>query len=131
MRFIATGLFALVLLTGCAPYKYQAAPISPLALAHTLQARSLDDPDLRSWMQQAAEYQPSSWPLQTWELNALTLATFYFNPDLDVARANAAAAETPTRTAAMKPNPPVSVGPCDQPSSQGPSTIALKCSLPS
>ena len=57
MRFIATGLFALALLTGCAPYKYQAAPISPLVLAHTLQARSLDDPDLQSWMKQAAEYQ--------------------------------------------------------------------------
>jgi outer membrane protein, heavy metal efflux system len=130
MRFIATGLFALVLLTGCAPYKYQAAPISPLALAHTLQARSLDDPDLRSWMQQAAEYQPSSWPLQTWELNALTLATFYFNPDLDVARANAAAAEAAISTAAMKPNPSVSVGPGYESGSQGPFTMAFNFSLP-
>ena len=130
MRFIATGLFALVLLTGCAPYKYQAAPISPLVLAQTLQARSLDDPDLRSWMKQAAEYQPPSWPLQTWDLNALTLATFYFNPDLDVARAKAAAADAAISTAAMKPNPSVSVGPGYESGSQGPFTMAINFSLP-
>jgi cobalt-zinc-cadmium efflux system outer membrane protein len=130
MKFIATELLALVLLTGCAPYKYQAAPISPLVLAHTLQARSLDDPDLQSWMKQATEYQPPSWPLQTWELNALILATFYFNPDLDVARANAAAADAAISTAAMKPNPSVSVGPGYESGSQGPFTMAFTFSLP-
>jgi outer membrane protein, heavy metal efflux system len=130
MKFIATGVIALVLLTGCAPYKYHAAPISPLVLANTLQARSLDDPDLRSWMKQAAEYQPPAWPLQTWDLNALTLATFYFNPDLDVARANAAAADAAISTAAMKPNPSVSVGPGYESGAQGPFTMALNFSLP-
>ncbi len=130
MRFIATGLFALVLLTGCAPYKYRATPISTLALAHTLQVRSLDDPDLRSWMKEAAEYQPPSWPLQTWDLNPLTLATFYFNPDLDVARANAAAADAAISTAEMKPNPSVSVGPGYESGLQGPFTMAFNFSLP-
>jgi len=130
MRFIATGLFALVLLTGCAPYKYLGAPVSPLVLAHTLQARSLDDHDLRSWMKQAAEYQPPSWPLQTWDLNALTLAAFYFNPELDVARANATAADAAIRTAAMKPNPSVSVGPGYESGPQGPFTMAFNFSLP-
>jgi outer membrane protein TolC len=130
MRFIATGLFALVLLTGCAPYKYQASPISTSALAHTLQARSLDDPDLRSWMKQAAEYEAPSWPLQTWDLNALTLASFYFNPDLDVARAATVAADAAISTAAMKPNPSVSVGPGYESGDQGPFTMALNFSLP-
>lgn len=130
MKIIATGVFALVLVTGCAPYKYHAAPMSPVALAHTLQARSLDDPDLRSWMKQAAEYQPPSWPLQIWDLNALTLAAFYFNPDLDIARAHAAAADAAISTAAMKPNPSVSAGPGFESGPQGPFTMAFNFSLP-
>ncbi len=123
-------LLALVIVTGCARYKYHAAPISPHALATSLQARGLDDPDLRSWMKQAAEYQPSSWPLKTWDLNALTLAAFYFNPDLDVARANAAAADAAIQTAEMKPNPSVSVGPGYESGDQGPLTMAFSFSLP-
>lgn len=130
MKFIATGVFALVLLTGCAPYQYHAAPISPLALAQSLQSRSLGDPDLRSWMNQAANYQPTSWPLKAWDLNALTLAAFYFNPDLDVARANAAAASAAIQTAAMKPNPSASVGPGYESGNQGPLTMAFSFSLP-
>src|SRR5258707_3607823 len=80
-------LLILGLATGCARYKYHAAPISPPALAHGLYNRSLDDPELRAWMQQSAGLQPPSWPLETWDLNSLTLAAYYFNPALDVARA--------------------------------------------
>ncbi len=131
MKHIAAFLLlVVVLVTGCASYKYRAAPISTQALAQSLQARSLDDPDLRSWMEQAADTQPASWPLEAWNLNALTLAAFYFNPDLDVARANAAAAEAAITTAAMKPNPSVSVGPGYESGSQGPLTMAFSFSLP-
>lgn len=101
-------LFALA---GCSIHKYHAAPISPSALAQSLQSRSLDGPDLRLWMRQSADFQPPSWPLETWDLNSLTLAAWYFNPDLDIARANAAAADAAITTAAMKPNPTVGVGP--------------------
>ncbi len=121
---------ALMFATGCAHYKYHAVPISPAALAQSLQVRSLDDPDLRSWMKQAAGYQSSSWPLETWDLNALTLAAFYFNPDLDIARANAAAANAAIKTAGMKPNPSVSVGPGYESGDQGPFTMAFNFSLP-
>jgi outer membrane protein, heavy metal efflux system len=100
------GLFA-----GCAPYKYHAMPISPTAETQSLYSRSLDDPDLRSWMQQSANFLPSSWPLETWDLDSLTLAAYYFNPDLDVARANASLANAAIATASMKPNPSVGVGP--------------------
>jgi outer membrane protein TolC len=62
-------------------------------------------------MKQSAGFQPASWPLEAWGLNSLTLAAYYFNPDLDAARANAASAEATIRTAAMKPNPTVGVGP--------------------
>lgn len=131
MKSIAAyALSALFFLTGCARYKYHAAPISPLAQAASLQARSLDDPDLRAWMKQAADYQPPVWPLKSWGLKDLTLAAFYFNPDLDVARANAEAASAAITTAAMKPNPSVSIGPGYESGDQGPFTMAFSLSLP-
>jgi outer membrane protein, heavy metal efflux system len=131
MKSIAAFLLlAPVLVTGCARYKYHAAPILPAALAQGLYARSLDDPDLQSWMKQAAGYQAPSWPLETWDLNSLTLAAFYFSPDLDVARANAAAANAAIQTAAMKPNPSVGGGPGYESGDQGPFTMAFNFSLP-
>ncbi len=104
-------LAAVGMLSGCAHYKYHPAPLSPPALSQVLEARSLDDPDLRVWMDHSAGFKPSSWPLREWDLNSLTLAAFYFNPDLDVARANAAAADAAITTAAAKPNPSVSFAP--------------------
>jgi cobalt-zinc-cadmium efflux system outer membrane protein len=126
----ALVLLAPMLITGCARYKYHPAPISSAAFAQSLEARSLDDPDLRSWMKQAAGYQSPSWPLETWDLNSLTLAAFYFNPDLDVARANAAAATAAIQTAAMKPNPSVGGGPGYESGNQGPFTMVFNFSLP-
>jgi outer membrane protein TolC len=126
----AVMLLVPLLVTGCARYKYHTAPISPQALATSLEARSLDDPALQSWMKQAAGYQAPSWPLETWDLNSLTLAAFYFNPDLDVARANAAAANAAIQTAAMKPNPSVGGGPGYESGDQGPFTMAFNFSLP-
>ncbi len=108
----STVLLATVgLLSGCAHYKYHPAPLSPPALSQVLEARSLDDSDLRTWMDHSAGFKPSSWPMREWDLNTLTLAAFYFNPDLDVARANAAAADAAITTAAAKPNPSVSFAP--------------------
>lgn len=131
MKFLAASmLLAFVLITGCAPYKYHAVPISPAAQAASLQARTLDDPDLRSWMKQAVGYEPPSWPLESWDLNALTLAAFYFNPDLDVDRANAAEADAAIKTAAMKPNPSIGGGPGYESGGQGPFTMAFNFSLP-
>ncbi len=109
--YAALVFLALASVSGCARYKYHPAPLSPPALAQSLEARSLDDPDLRAWMDHSAGSKPSSWPLQAWDLNSLTLAAFYFNPDLDVARANAAAADAAITTAAAKPNPSVSFAP--------------------
>ena len=104
---IALVLPLLAFASGCAPYKYHPAPIAPPALAAGLEARNLDDPGLRAWMSQAAAFEPPAWPMTAWDLNKLTLAAYYFNTDMDVARANAAVADAAIKTAAMKPNPSV------------------------
>jgi cobalt-zinc-cadmium efflux system outer membrane protein len=131
MKRIAVLLqLSLGLCVGCARYTYHAAPISPPALAQSLYSRSLDDLELRSWMKQSADFQPTSWPLEAWDLNSLTLAAYYFNPDLDVARANVASADAAIRTAAMKPNPFVSVGPGYESDPTSPFIMGFNFDLP-
>lgn len=127
---MALVLPLLALASGCAPYRYRAAPVSPPALAASLEARSLDDPGLRNWMQQAAGFQPSSWPLAAWDMRELTLAAYYFNPIMDVARANAATARAAIKTAAMKPNPSVSADAGYETSSESPYLLGFDFSLP-
>lgn len=131
MKSIAIwALLAAAFLTGCAPYKYHAAPISAAALAHSLYSRNLDDPDLRSWMKQNADLQMAAWPLKTWDLESLTLAAYYFNPVLDVARANVTSSEAAIQTAAMKPNPAVAVGPGYETVPGAPFIMGIDFSLP-
>ncbi len=127
---IAIMLPLVVFASGCAPYRYHAAPVSPPALAASLEARSLDDFGLRSWMHQAAGFQSSSWPLATWDLHALTLAAYYFSTDMDVARAKAAVASAAIKTAAMKPNPSVSADSGYETAAESPYLLGFNFSLP-
>jgi cobalt-zinc-cadmium efflux system outer membrane protein len=129
-RASALMLLALPAIAGCRAYQYRPAPASPPDLAHRLEARSLDDPALHAWMENAAHFQPGSWPLQSWDLRTLTLAAWYFNPDLDIARAQVAAAGAAIRTAVMKPNPSVSIGPGYESAPESPFMMAFDLSVP-
>ncbi len=120
----------LALASGCAPYRYHAAPVSPSALAASLEARNLDDRGLRSWMAQAAGFEPPAWPLAAWDLNTLTLAAYYFNPEMDVARTNAAVADAGIKTAAMKPNPSVGTSGGFETAAESPYLFGFNFSLP-
>ena len=99
-------------LAGCAPVqRYRPAPISPPETATDFEARSLDDPGLRRFLEQRLGPELSRWPPQAWDLRLLTLAAFYFNPALDAARARAAAAEAAIQTAGARPNPTITLSP--------------------
>lgn len=130
MRTRLSACALLLMVCGCAPYKYRSAPVSPPTLAANLEARSLNDEGLREWMKQAAGFEPSSWPLATWDLHSLTLAAYYFNANMDVARANAAAAAAAIKTAAMKPNPTVSADAGYETSPESPYLLGFDFSLP-
>jgi cobalt-zinc-cadmium efflux system outer membrane protein len=99
---------AALLLGGCV--HYQARPIDPARSAEALAARSLGDPELRSFVEANAESRSQSWPPPAWDLRALTLAAFYFQPDLDVARARWSVARGGTITAGEWPNPTLAAG---------------------
>ncbi len=133
MRPITCYLFGLVflgMLTGCARYRYHPAPISLPVSAHNLEARSLDDLGLRDWMEQNEGEKETHWPRETWDLNALTLAAFYYSPTLDAARINIAAADAAVKTAAMKPNPTAGVGSGYSTSPESAWLLAFNFSLP-
>lgn len=102
MRFLPFGLGA-VLLAGC--IHIAPRPIAPDVTARDLERRSLTDPGLQKFV--AAHLQRTAGP--AWDLEALTLAAFYFHPDLDVARAEAAVARAAIATAAERPNPTLSL----------------------
>ena len=127
---LAFVLPLLALAGGCAPYKYHPAPIAPPALAASLESRSLDDPGLSAWMSHAAGFRPPAWPMTVWDLNTLTLAAYYFNADMDVARANVAVADAAIKTAAMKPNPSVGADAGYETAFESPFLLGFDFSLP-
>lgn len=87
------------------------APLSPEQSAAALASRRLDDPGLREFLRVTLEPPPSSWPLPRWDVASLTLAALYYQPGLDVARAQWRAAEAAIESAGARPNPTLSIAP--------------------
>ena len=94
---------------GCAHYQPQ--PLSPAQTAAQLDARRLYNPGLNDFLAQQLGHPPPKWPLEKWDLNSLTLAAFYFHPDLAVAREQWRVAQAGAISAGVRPNPSVSFSP--------------------
>lgn len=71
----------------------------------SFEERTLDSPEVQSYIASHLKGQPVGGAVSTWELESLTLAAFYFSPDLDVARAKSATADSAVQTASQRPNP--------------------------
>lgn len=93
------------LTSACATVQVPPAPIAlPQAVA-AFDARSLENRDLRTFVEAALNEPLAAWPPAQWDLNTLTLAAFYYHPDLDVARAEWGRARAAIVTAGGWPNP--------------------------
>ncbi|MGH7953060.1 MAG: TolC family protein, partial [Limisphaerales bacterium] len=92
----------LAFLAGCATYHPR--PISPEKTAADFDARSLADTNLVAFLE-------TNGFNGSWNLNALTLVAFYYQPSLAEARAQLAATRAAEITAGERPNPSVSVTP--------------------
>ena len=105
------ALLALVLngLTGCV--HYQARPLVPEKTAAALAARSLNDDGLRRFLAQNLGHEPDPWPLALWNFEMLSWVAFYYQPSLEVARAQWSVARAAVQTAAARPNPTLSLTP--------------------
>ena len=67
-------------------------PINPSETSAKLQSRSLSDPHLKSFIEKNLNDRLSVWPPRAWNFDMLTLAALYFNPNLDLSRAQYGAA---------------------------------------
>jgi outer membrane protein, heavy metal efflux system len=93
--------------TGCVHYR--ARPIAADQVAADFESRSLANPGLRAFLE--TNHVTGEWLRRSWDLESLTLAAFYFSPELDLARAQWGTAHAGLRTAGQRPNPTVGVAP--------------------
>jgi outer membrane protein TolC len=77
----------LIALGACTAYQYEAKPLQTKQLAAEFMSRSLDDIRLNNHLL-GYGYPVKQWPLPEWDLDALTLAAYYFHPELQVAMAD-------------------------------------------
>jgi outer membrane protein TolC len=104
-------VFTAVMLLICGCAHYQPQPLAPEKTAAQLDSRRLDDAGLKSFVASNSPGVFPTWPPPKWNLDSLTLAAFYFHPDLAVARAQWQVAMAGIETAGARPNPVVSGGP--------------------
>jgi cobalt-zinc-cadmium efflux system outer membrane protein len=102
-------IVALVLLAGCV--RYQPRPILPAQTAANLEARTLDDPALKEFLEKNLQRRFEIWPPKFWDFETLNLAALYYHPSLDVARSQWQVALGGNKTAAARPNPILSAVP--------------------
>jgi len=94
---------AAFLLSGCTRFHPQ--PLVPEKTAAQLESRSLTNAELRAFLEQNLHQTITNWPIESWDFDTLTLVAFYYNPSLDVARADWRVAAAGKETAAERPNP--------------------------
>jgi len=109
VRFVAIYATVLSLLAGCA--RFEARPMSPEQTARQFEARTLDDPQLKEFLEANLKRDLADWPLREWDFDTLTLAALFYHPSLDVARAQWAVAQAGIVTAGARPNPTADVAP--------------------
>ena len=105
------SLLGILLVTGCAARRYEAAPIVPTETASRLLSRSLSDAGLQAFLQKNLAQPEKPMPPDTWDVRTLWLAAQYFNPALEAARSRLAVAEAAIVTAGARPNPSLGIAP--------------------
>jgi len=103
------AIIALGLLTGCA--RFQPQPLCPADSAASLESRSLGNPALKFFLERNLGRDLAPWPASKWDFEMLTLAAFYYQPSLDIARAVWAEASAGIETAGARPNPTIGFSP--------------------
>jgi cobalt-zinc-cadmium efflux system outer membrane protein len=100
-------ILAACCLTGCA--HFQSQPLSASGTSADFESRSLTNQDLRAFLETNRVNLPGQH--DSWDLKALTLVAFYYQPTLAEARAQLLAVQAARITAGGRPNPSVSVTP--------------------
>ena len=92
-----------MLTAACA--RFEPRPISAEDSAIQFEQRTLTELNFKQFLANNGVAPPTAWPQRLWGLEQLTLAALYFNPDLDVARAQLVGSQAAEITAAQRLNP--------------------------
>jgi cobalt-zinc-cadmium efflux system outer membrane protein len=106
---IAFFFVSVCALSGCATYR--PAPLNPSEDAHQFGERTLASPALCTYLKANPSAALSTCPPKRWDLASLTLAGFFYSPDLAVAEARLNVARAAIVTAGQRPNPTIGFGP--------------------
>jgi len=106
-----------ILLSGCA--HYEPAPLEPAETLNTLEARTLDDPRLRTFVE-ASLGPERAIESRSWDLAALTAAAVYYHPDIELAQSRFQGAQAALVTARQLPNPTLALSASFSPSTVSP-----------
>lgn len=104
MRRCAAAALVVASLPGSGCIRYRAHPLDPVRSEQQYRARALTDPGLRAFLKRAG------WPPAKLGFGDLAAVALYFNPDVDVARAQLRTARAAVITAKARPNPSLAVG---------------------
>lgn len=112
MRCRAIARFsALVACVLCGCATYQPEPLNPAETVQQFDSRSFSNARLCEYLASNLSAKLASCPPRQWNLAALTLTGFYYNPDLAVANAQVRSADAAIVSAGARPNPVVGLGP--------------------
>lgn len=114
--------------SGCA--HYQPKPITASQTAVAFESRMLTNLGVRAFLETNLHHQVTPWPPASWDFTSLTLAAFYFHPDLDVARAKWGVAQAGKITAGQHPNPTVTLSPAYNATTPPPWILGLDFDIP-
>jgi cobalt-zinc-cadmium efflux system outer membrane protein len=93
-----------VALSGCGFQEYIAKPLNSAEIAEKFARRQVDNQQFHEFLI-ANGYQADELPIQQWGADELIYCALFFNPTLDVARAQWRSAEAAKMTAALRPLP--------------------------
>ena len=105
---------ALAVLVPCGCATFDPKPIAPALTAAAFDARRLDTPELRRFIETQLGRELPAWPPNEhnpWTTELFTLTAYFYHPALDHARSRIATAQAAEITAGARPNPTASLSP--------------------
>ena len=107
-KILIPGIAVCFLVSACARYQYEESVIDLEDIKYEYFNRSLNAPELKDYLQKY-DIDTGSWPLEAWDISALTAAAWYFNPELKVAQKEYEVRVVESENSARRLNPEINI----------------------